>query len=183
MTPINFKANFLKTVYLPHISQGKSSDKELSIVELDNKDERDMTALAKTACDWEKYASGYAFEIYNDALKDKPYPDVYKEHYLALTTQNCDYANLDSKKILGLALFEEKNDEYDEIAWLQANPKTNHESKNRKYNGIGKSLVDYIKKITYKPIIVLSANSAVGFYKKQGFEPTGKYPSQMTYEA
>ena len=103
MTPINFKANFLKTVYLPHISQGKSSDKEVSIVELDNKDERDMAALAKTACDWEKYASGYAFEIYNDALKDKPYPDVYKEHYLALTTQNCDYANLDSNKILLLS--------------------------------------------------------------------------------
>ena len=111
------------------------------------------------------------------------YPDVHREHYLALTTQNCDYANLDSKKILGLALFQEKDDFCDEIVWLQANSKTNNESKSRKYIDIGKSLVDYIKNLTYKPIIVSSDDKAVGFYEKQGFKPTGEYPSQLVYDA
>ena len=181
MNSINFKANFLKKVYLPQISKGKLSEKEVSIVELDNKDKRDLNTLAKTACDWENYASGYAFEIFNDAQKIKPYPDVSKEHYLALTTQNCDYANLNSDKILGLALFQEKKTVYDEIAWLQANPKTNHECQNRKYSGIGKSLVSFIKSLTCKPIIVSSDDNAVIFYEKQGFNATGKYPSQMIY--
>lgn len=58
MTPINFKANFLKTVYIPHwISKG-ISEKDVSIVEIDKNNEKDIEALAKTACDWEEYASG-----------------------------------------------------------------------------------------------------------------------------
>lgn len=181
MTQINFKANFLKTIYVPGITPNGISEKEVSLVELDTKNKKDVDTLAKTACDWEKYASGYTFNIYNDALKFKPYPDVYKEHYLALTTQESDYANLDSDKILGLALFQEKKDSIDEIVWLQANPKTNFENKTRKFYNIGKTLVDFVKELTNKPIIVQSDDNAVGFYAKQGFKSTDKYPSQMIY--
>ena len=182
MTPINFKANFLKTVYIPHTTNKGISEKEVSIVELDKNDKKDIDALTEIAWKWEDCASGYAFEISNDARKYKPYPDVYKEHYLALTTQKSDYANLEPDKVLGLALFEEKDAVYDELAWLQANPMTNHECKKRKYNNIGKSLVDYIKTLTYKPIVVSSDDKAIEFYEKQGFKHTGKYPSQLIYE-
>ena len=108
MTPINFKANFLKTAYIGKTTNNKSScHSEVSIVELDTNNKNDVEALAKTACEWNKVASGYAFEIYNEALKFKLYPDVVKEHYLALTLQNENYKNLDSNKIFGLALFTE----------------------------------------------------------------------------
>ena len=79
MTPINFKANFLKTVYIPHTTNKGISEKEVSIVELDKNDKKDIDALTEIAWKWEGCASGYAFEIYNDAKKYKPYPDVYKE--------------------------------------------------------------------------------------------------------
>ena len=187
MTPINFKANFLKTAYIGKTTNNKSScHSEVSIVELDTNNKNDVEALAKTACEWNKVASGYAFEIYNEALKFKLYPDVVKEHYLALTLQNENYKNLDSNKILGLALFTEKNDINDELTWLQVNPNTNFEnSKNgRKYKHIGKTLVDFVKCIADKPLYIQADDKAIKFYEKQGFRHLDDTkPSLMIFDA
>ncbi len=172
MTPINFKASFLKTVYIPKkVSDSNYKKQEVSIVELDPKNKKDVMALAETACKWENVAPGYSSEIYNEALKTKMYPDVIAEHYYALTRQNEDYENLSADKILGLALYSEKNDIHNELNWLQVNPETNKKnSTERKYKNIGTELVNYIKQIADKPIYVQSADDAMKFYEKNSFK-------------
>ena len=176
MTPINFTANYLKTIYLPkQNANGIYKPCEASIVEFDTTDINDIKAIAKTASDWENIAPGFAFEIYNDAIKDRPFPDIIQEHYLGLTTQNYDYKNIIPNKIQGLALFSETINPQNELNWLQVNPETNTKnSHNRKYKKIGTEIVNYIKEITDKPIFVQSDNKAIEFYVKNDFKPIDK---------
>ncbi|MCD8377552.1 MAG: hypothetical protein LUB59_02050 [Candidatus Gastranaerophilales bacterium] len=171
MTPINFTANYLKTVYIPKKAANDSyKHTEASIVELDIKDKNDVESLAKTAFIWEKTVSSYAFDIYNEALKEKIHPDVVAEHYYALTAQNSDYAHLKPEKILGLAMLSEKSEPKNELNWLQVNPKTNKiNSSDRKYKYVGYNLVEYIKSISDKPIILDADYNAIDFYTKLGF--------------
>ncbi len=183
MTPINFKANFLKTTYIPkQVSDTICEPQEVSIVELNPKDKKDVRTLAETSCKWENVASGFSSEIYNEALKPKMYPDIAAEHYLALTTQNKDYKNLDTSKILGLVLFSETYDTENQLNWLQVNPTTNKKnSSKRTFKNVGTELVNYIKSITDKPIYVQSADDAIPFYKKNGFLRQGKHDSTMIW--
>ena len=114
-------------------------------------------------------------------LKTKNYPDVAQEHYLALTTQNSNFEAVEPNKILGLALYFEKKAPANEIAWLQSNPSTNHESGIRTYKKIGTTLVNYMKGLFKKPLYVQSADNAIPFYQKQGFKSLD-IPSKMIYE-
>lgn len=109
MTPINFTANYLKTVYLPQkVSKGIYKPCETSIVEFDTSDKNDIRAIAKAASDWENITPGFAYQIFNDAIKDRPFPDILQEHYLGLTTQNSDYEHINPDKLQGLALFQKQ---------------------------------------------------------------------------
>ncbi len=172
MPPINFTANYLKTVYLPQRnSKGVYEPCEASIVEFDTSNKEDIRAIAKTASDWENIAPGFAFEIFNDAIKDRPFPDILQEHYLGLTTQNSDYKHINPDKIQGLALFSETVNSSNELNWLQVNPNTNTKnSHDRKYKRIGTELVNYVKQITDKPILIQSDDDAIKFYEKNGFK-------------
>ena len=185
MVQISFTSSFLKTVYIPHNTQtGEVEITEASIVELSSKDKNDIEALGKTSKEWQKIKSGYAPSIYYEMFKPRLYPDVNYEKILALTTQNEDYNKLDYQKILGLAVYSDKTEPVNEISWLQTNPKTNFETKNkREYKELGKKLVDYMKEISDKPLYVQSSDKAIKFYEKQGFEAIDdSHPSIMIYE-
>lgn len=182
MTPINFKANFLKTVYVPR--KGKE-ETEMSIVSLDKNNQEDMIALRDVAKEWNSKATTFAFEIYQDAIKEYQYNDVVKEHYLAITQQNQDYAHLTPDKIVGLALYSEKNEPQNEISWLQTDPNNNTANSNqsREYKGIGRIMINYIKSITDKPLFVQSADNAIEFYKKQDFKASNpSQPSKLIWD-
>ena len=171
MTPINFTANYLKTVYLPQkVSKGIYKPCETSIVEFDTSDKNDIRAIAKAASDWENITPGFAYQIFNDAIKDRPFPDILQEHYLGLTTQNSDYEHINPDKLQGLALFSETANPKNELNWLQVNPNTNTKSSSsRTYKKVGTELVNYMKQITDKPILVQSADDAIKFYEKNDF--------------
>lgn len=109
MTPINFTGSFIKNITIPKLAtNGKITSEKVSLVKLDKNDKLDVETLAKTAYSWENIKSGFAPDIYCDALKTKNYPDVNQEHYLALTTQNKNFEMVEPNKILGLALYFEK---------------------------------------------------------------------------
>lgn len=182
MTLLNFKANFIKNVSIPkQLSDGSIEMNRVSLVELDKKDKQDISTLAETSYNWNCVKWGYASDIYSDAIKWCEYPDVEKEHYYALTTQNENYKKLESDKILGLALYMEKKSPKDEIAWLQVNPSTNYESGKRIYKNIGTAIVSYIKQLSLKPLYVQSDKNAVEFYEKNGFEHIGDKPEKMCW--
>lgn len=181
MTPISFKANFIRNTYIKQVvTPDTSKDKEVALVELDINHKNDISALKTVARDWDSRAFGYAGCIYDDAIKTLKYPDT-KEHYYALTTQKEDYKNLDPKKILGLTLFSDKKSSKNELNWLQVEPDSCYNSKqNRPYKNIGRALVEYIKEISDKTISVYPARKATPFYRKLGFEKeTSKYPTLL----
>ena len=183
MTPINFTGSFVKNVTISKlISDGKMKLEDVALVKLDKTDKRDVMTLAETAYNWENVASGYAPNIYCDSLKTKNYPNVSNEHYFALTTQKENFEKLEADKILGLSLFFEKKAPNNELAWLQANPSTNHEAGERTYKNIGKALVNFMKGLFTKPIYVQADKKAIPFYQKLGFTQAEKLPEQMIYK-
>lgn len=185
MNPINFTGSYLRTAYIPHKKDtGEIEQTQVSIVELNPKDAKDVEALGRTSVKWEHIKSGFAMNIFNELFKPRLYPDVNYEKYLALTTQNENYSKLDHEKILGLALYSDRRAPQNEISWLQACPTTNYESDNeREYSGIGSTLTKYIKEISDKPLYVQADYNAIAFYEKQGFKSVDpEHPSIMLYE-
>lgn len=182
MTPISFKANFIRDTYIKQVvTPDTSKDKKVALVELDINHKNDISALKAVARDWDSRAFGYAGCIYDDAIKTLKYPDT-KEHYYALTTQKEDYKNLDPKKILGLTLFSDKKFSKNELNWLQVEPDCSysHSGKYRTYKNVGKALVNFVKEISDKTISVYPARNATPFYRKLGFEKeTSKYPTLL----
>jgi len=189
MTPISFKANYLKdTTVLERKSPNNYCDTDVSIVELDPKDKRDMYALGNVACKWSTKHS-YGLNIYNDALDEKSdqkkSSEIYKKHFYAITSQDSNYKHLEDRKILGLAVFSEIDGPFNVLDWLQISPSTNEtQSCNRKYKNLGTAIVNFIKGTSDKNIYVDSDISAIDFYKKNGFNSVNsKYPSKMMWNA
>ena len=172
MNRINFTANLIKHTQIPkRIDDDKYAPADVSIVELDKNDKRDVKALYNASVLWNEQGAKYSSNIYHEAVKGYEYDDVDCEHYLALTEQNSDFKNLQSDKILGLMLFSASKYDADQITWLQVRPNTNSKQTwKREYKGVGAAMINLLKQINYnKPINVVSASDAVDFYKKQGF--------------
>ena len=89
-----------------------------------------------------------------------------------MTTQSENFEKLESEKILGLSLFSETTKPENEINWLQTNPVYKYGSiEPRKYKGIGKAIIEYVKEhYRDKNIKVFAADDAINFYKKLGFK-------------
>ena len=176
MQPISFTANHLKNVSIKkQIASNKFEPITASIVELDIKDSRDLNAMYEAAKDWEQIKKGdFGLDIYYDATEISPMStkELKNKRYYALTTQTSDFKNLDSKKIQGMALFFEHKNKFNELNALQVNPRANSEAVlgYRSYKNVGKSLVDYVKEVSKKPVMVYSTYSSKPFYEKQGFK-------------
>ena len=175
MTPINFKANFLKNISIQKlIDSDKYEPIEAAVVELDFNDAEDINVLEKITEKWEKVAHGYAEDINAYAI-NSGYGYMYdakNNHCYALTTQLDNHKILDYNKVQGLALFVEKYGKFNSLELLQVNPDTNKEqfSRMRPYKNVGSALVSYIKDISKKTISVFSSKNAIPFYIKQGFQ-------------
>lgn len=172
MSTINFTARLVSN---PTIKERRTlfkyDDVSASIVELDNTNSADLTALNITSKQWENKGSKYVDDMSNIANNGIKETNIGMNHYYALTTQTKDFDRLEPNKILGLMMFHESNIENNEISILEVNPTTN-KSMNifRKYKKVGKSLVEYVKsKFPKKDIDVWADYGARGFYKKMGF--------------
>lgn len=172
MNRINFTANLVKQTQVQETADNNNYiPSDVSIVELDKHDERDIKSLYKTIILWKDQNAKYSSEIYHEAVKGYEYDDTEQEHYFALTSQKNDFNNLDPERILGLMLFSQTNRTEDEINWLQVRPNTSHKQTwKRQYKGIGEGLINLLKGTWLnKPIHVQADVNAVEFYKKMGF--------------
>lgn len=170
---INFTARYIDNAkVLKSIQNGRYEDADLSIVELNNHDTRDLNALKRTTGLWDKKGAKYARAMYYEASSDIPLPSVDKEHYFAVTEQKDDFTHLEPEKVLGLMIFDETNYNSNELAMLEVEPScAKKNGENRKYKQVGSALVNYIKKsYNDKNIIVFADVNAIDFYKKNGFE-------------
>lgn len=184
MNPISFKASFVAPANISKKSAPETYyNKKVSIVELDKNDANDLLALSETTRLWTREGARYASEIFHEAVKDREYDDVVKEHYFALTEQNKNIDKLEPNKILGLMLFSESRFNENEINWFQVRPNSNFvNSHDREYKYVGKSMINMLKnKFPEKTIYVKSSEPAVGFYKAHGFQSHTMEPTSCLY--
>ena len=179
MNSINFTAGFIQKKQILKKEQDENYKPcYVSIVELDKTDKKDINALEKTALNWIMQGKGLiTYNIYKNATKKYGNDNILKEHYLAVTTQNSDYENLDYSKILGVSLFSETDTPVNELNLLEVQPRTSSISKNREYKKVGTELLNYIQN-TYneKPIYVVSLDGAIDFYLKNNFKSISGQP-------
>jgi len=170
----SFKANHISTVQIKKVEPLTKTYANCmaNFVELVSK--QDLAILNTIERHWRThYASRIAIDA-GEYLSQHTNP---KHKFYALTLQNDSFDTLSSNKVLGLA---EITDEFDQniykLDYLQTKPTHKYQTKiERTYKNIGTRIVDEIKKICFdKPIMLLSENSAIQFYIKNGFVATEK---------
>ena len=191
MTPISFKASFVKNTQVQQtLSNNQTREKTVSIVELDRNNLHDRIAMRDIAMDWGKnlrlyqpeghnYATGIAVSMLSWAK-----PEQYEtNHYFLITKQKKNFEHIIPEDVLGAAQFTKKKYEKNELAWLQVDPKTNYKPNgNREFKGVGKALVEHVKSISKKSIILCADINAIPFYKNLGFKSYKNDLALMIYK-
>lgn len=182
---INFTARFLTNATITkRITDGVYLPTQVSIVELDKNDSGDMDAVFDASNMWKKNGGLYAQKIFTEMGKLYEYADTKQERFIALTEQNADYDKLKPQYILGLTDLLTDNYDQNEILWFETNPKIVFAKGEKPYKNVGKSLINYIKtQCREEGIYLKSADSAIGFYKKQGFKQTYDNENELKWDA
>jgi len=165
-----FAGKYIKTStikkYLPKIQS--YINEPASFVEIEASNKSDIKAIGNLTKYWPE---SYATDIYYTAkaLRSKSL-DRDKHKLYILTTQSNDFKNLNEKNILGIIHLINNNNEIN-ILRLQSDPAIIN-SIERRVKHIGSSILDCIKNIFQKPIILNSRSSIPVrlFYKKNGFK-------------
>ena len=177
---INFKARYVSSDNIKRFDWMKKTynPAKVNIIELDSANISDIKAIHKLVKNWKgaEYIHSIAGIICSMHAR---YIDKNEHSVYAVTTQKKNFAKLNSKKILGLAEVKTTRDDSVNLDYLQVNPDYIYSVKNRKYNGVGKCILDFIKNTYMKTITLRSDYTATDFYEKNGFEIAD--PKKMSY--
>src|SRR5574344_2579403 len=102
MTPINFKANFIKPAIVQKKTNNDYNPCEVSFIELDTKNDNDIKSMKKLSKDWGY--NTFAYQIYYDMSANDGNIDK-SIHYYGLTEQKSNFENIEPDKILGIMEF------------------------------------------------------------------------------
>ena len=202
MTPISFKANYIKPINIMKRENNTYVPYEAALVEFNPKDENDLNTIKSVSSYWKN--DSFAVWIYENAYKRLFRSTNDNEHIYGIVKPQETYSKVQKNNVLGLADFsEDKN--LTELNYLQIHP-DNISSKNRQsipmtimqtikkklfgnfifpetreYKNIGSAMLDFLKnKIGDRVISVYSDKNAIGFYKHNGFIcPDEFYPSRL----
>ncbi len=169
---ITFGATLVSNVNIKKLDKENSRyiNKNASVVELDEFNKNDITAVSDTAYYWlyDLYGSNIAYNLKSKAK----YPDLYEnDKFFALTTQTSSFDKLNDKKIQGLVELQERDNNIIYIDFLQVNPDLIYVTEPPKYNHVGQSIIKALQdKYNDKTIILNSTKTALPFYQKLGFK-------------
>lgn len=181
MNQISFKGAFINPVNIKKIDGNQYKDFQASFVELNPKDRADIDMLNKIQMTWR---GDFTETIFNSAFCSS-FIDNDKKKFYALTSQQDSFDKLDAKKVLGVVELN-KLKHINRIEFLQVNPNyivgkpkswigklfsstRNKEQSLPLFKRVGSAILDSLKKITDKPLDLLSVENATGFYRKNGF--------------
>lgn len=173
---ISFKANLINhaTVKRQGIDN-KFHDKEVSFVQINPLSENDMRAINLVNLDWadgNTLARDIAKTINNCYCKYDISP---KFKVFALTKQKDNFENLCAKDILALTQVRKQSPTQLFIDYLQVAPEYQYGREKRGFKKLGAALLNsVISHIPNKETFLKARESAIDFYKTQGFELTGK---------
>ena len=181
MNQLSFKGSFINPINIKKFDGYQYKDFQASFVELDPKNFNDLEMLNKINQTWR---GDYTDTIYNSAFCSSVMPHL-KMKYYVLTTQQDTFSKLDDKKVLGVVELNKLKD-INRIEFLQVNPNyivgkpkswiaklfssdDNKKSTSPLFKRVGSAILESLKKITDKPLDLISVKNATGFYKKNGF--------------
>lgn len=172
---ISFKAKYIMPVEVLHKdSDGYKKQKaKFYRLELDNKNDKKLIkTLAETWGD-----NSYTINLYENIKNEFKNPHESKKSVYVLTNQKGKSKILNFKNVLGIVSLNKAPEEYNDVDFLQKNPKY---LKSKTYEKIGESIMDCIKILHLeKPLHVISDENAKGFYEKIGFEKL--YDNSLDY--
>ena len=178
MMNVNFKANYISPAkILKKDVNNEYKPFEVSFVEFDPSDSKDVFALREAASSWEG-ADQYGKEIARDI---KTYDYYYKDldleepkhRFFGITRQKSNFENPRPLEILGMVEITNKGNDRQSVSFLQVDPETNMHSDERFFKGVGSAILREVKKIfsqceiTLRPV---SSMDVINFYQKNGFE-------------
>lgn len=163
---VSFKGSLISqtTVNKKNFFNKKYSQKQVSFVELDHWDCKDLQALNKLSKSWPRtLAKTIEYFAIHHVIHMKTF---------ALTQQNKDFENINPKKILGIVQAEPISKYHYHIEHFQVNPKyISTESKNPKFKKVGTTIINCIKSFKDLKMITLdSIPNAKDFYIKNHFK-------------
>ncbi len=186
MNSISFKGRYINSVNIKQNEGQNYKSVSSSFVELNPKDRNDISVLRELQ---KKWGGQYTYTIYDDALRSS-YSTNSNSKYFALTTQKKDFHKLDNEKVLGIVDLAENKD-VNFLNFIQVNPKyitkkpnsplmnkilsfvsknkTQVESPNE-YKGIGSAILNSLKQISNKSLILMATGDEKEFFKKNGFK-------------
>ena len=171
ISSINFKGTYITPAIVKKFDGDKNyPQKEVALVELSPISYNDMSVMNRISYEWGN--NGTLATDIRDTFSDHyvAYDEFPREKFYVLTEQKRNFDKLDSLEVL--AVTQLKNiPEGIFIDYLQVAPDYCADNTNSLFRGVGSAFLNSIKKLyTHKNIILNSLESAVQFYKKNGFE-------------
>lgn len=180
----SFKATYMNRTEIGKFIKSRCPLYERSIasfVKINPLNESDINALKDAANYWQY--RNFATNIYHAACAMRNGSKYYKDYEIyALTSQNNDFKNLDSDKLLGLVSMSKEHDGSFLIEHIQANPK-HVRSIEPEFKGIGTGILNSLK-LLYNKIFCYPAREdyVINFYIKNGFCKEPNCLNQYTWE-
>ena len=153
-----------------------------SFVRLHSHNTKDVSAISRAVKSWnsKKYVATLIVDSLTDALFQNSnfyHNECIHDYYIA-TTQKEDFENLIPEKIFGVVEVSPTSPSKTKIEFLEIKPEYSFDNIKRTIKGTGHSIMTILKKMyANTDISVLPLESAIDFYKKEGFIPdnTKKY--------
>lgn len=176
------KLDFKPKVVKRDDTTGKYEPEEVSMVEIDLQNSKDLEALHKLKEEWYDANLKYVFTPYNTLnytkwIVDGAIDDSKKTNksgrdskYFAVTTQEENFESLDPEKILSICNMTTFSEDYTELFLIQSKSKLPSE-RNSVYKRCGSALSDGLKHY-YKQITVFPVEEAKPFYIANDFKPS-----------
>ncbi len=188
-----YKLDFKPKVVKRDDTTGEYEPEEVSMVEIDLKNKRDLEALDKLEEEWHDANLKYVFTPYNKLNYTKWIVDGAKEaakktkncgiekKFFAVTAQEENFGNLDHEKILSLCNMHIFSDGNAELFLIQSKSKLPGE-RNPLYKRCGSALCDGLKHY-YKNITVFPVEQEKKFYEANGFHPCETGNDEMIWKS
>lgn len=156
--PVHFGAKHIQT--LKYTDKHTFSHEKVAFVEINPKSTLDTTTIKTLTNEWND--APYVKAIHEDVLELRKEKPKINSKIFALTKQNKNYKNLESRQILGIVEVSNKNKQTAYIEYLQVDPLM-------KKARVGTNILNILKQM-HNSIELHSADSALEFYTKNGFE-------------
>lgn len=166
---ISFGAKFIQnsTIQKYNPTTKKYMPEDVSFIEIIPKDNNDKRVLKQLNKQWQ--GPNYTGSILDDMLECSSDYSSINSRFFAITTQKKNLKHLDHKLILGLAEMELSDPKTPFLEYLQVHPNFIGQLFESKCKHIGTAILDSLKNM-YSSITLHSTDSALDFYKKNGFK-------------